>query len=66
MVYEDLGFIDFEETMAFLARYEGDIRFADGEVTESKWVPRTQLVEFVSECATTPWMRRDLNALGWL
>jgi len=65
-VYESIGLIDYEETMTFLAHYDGKIEFEDGEVTESKWIPRARLDGFVSGYTTTPWMQRDLSALGWL
>lgn len=66
MTYEAMGLIDYEETMSFLAYYDGDIQFADGEVTESQWVPKTELKDFIRFSKITPWMQRDLRALGWL
>ena len=66
MTYPELGIIDYEETMTFLAVYDGSFHFADGEVADSRWIPKVGLSAFISEYKTTPWMQRDLRALGWL
>ena len=66
MTYPELGIIDYEETMTFLTVYDGSFHFADGEVADSRWIPKVGLSAFVSEHKTTPWMQRDLRALGWL